>query len=44
MYYILLNPLAMASANTSDGSTLRWVEWTHITHADGGENGCLRWM
>ncbi len=29
MYYILLNPSTAASANTSDGSTLRWIERTH---------------
>jgi hypothetical protein len=39
MYYILLNPSTAASANTSDGSTLCWIEGTHKTHADGGGNG-----
>jgi hypothetical protein len=29
MYYILLNHLTAASANTLDGSTLHWIERTH---------------
>jgi hypothetical protein len=29
MYYNLLNPSTAALANTSDSSTLRWIEWTH---------------
>jgi hypothetical protein len=28
MYYILLNPSTAASANTSDGLTMRWIEYT----------------
>ena len=29
IFYILLNPSTAASANTLDGSTLRWIEWNH---------------
>ena len=28
-HIILLNPLTTASANTSDGSLLRWIGWIH---------------
>jgi hypothetical protein len=40
MFYILLNPSMAASANTSDGLTLRWIKWTQLrTYADGDEGG-----